>query len=167
MGFFFLWYTLLMPGDDLNDRESDFILKTSEFVAFQPNHALMARPKLKEFDMTPQRVFFLKRMDNDDPETNINVYTEQEAAMLLKSSHRFMLRIVGCSDGSTYAQFIRSKGYKAGQRIPKQEAEQVLRDAWSAELEAARGNIAQPEDQNVHFDNSFPLNQRKGFVPPA
>lgn len=152
--------------NDLEERESDFDLKGgSDMVRFQPTHGLMARPRLREQDLQPQRIFFMRDMRKDG-EDNITAFTEAEAANILKSSHGPFYRQVGCSDGKAYDAFLRSKKIKAGSMIPKSQAEEILRGAWAAELEVARGHFSTPQDQNVHFDNSFPIDQRKSFVPP-
>lgn len=151
-------------AETLDDRDSDFNLaKSNEMVIFQPRHPLIAKPGQREQDLKPQRMFFYKRLDTDQ----IVCFTEAEAAMQEKGSHRFLLRQVGVSDGSAYWQSIRSCGVKNGQRIPLAQAQKILADAFAAELESARGKYSKPLPQNVHFDSSFPLDQRNGFVPPA
>jgi hypothetical protein len=148
---------------DIGARESDFDLTPeSEQVVFRPNHALMARPRLREKDMLPQRIFFYTRLSDN----KLMVYTEQEAALMMKSSHAPILKQIGCSDGKKYTQFIRECGVKPGEIIPKSRAQEILDGALNAEVEAAKGNFSRPQDQNVHFDDSFPIDQRATFVPP-
>lgn len=148
----------------IEDRDSDFQIKAAtEMVVFQPNNALIAKPRLREQDMKPQRIFFYKRLDDE----RIFAWTEQEASMMLKSNHAVLLRQIGCSDGNTYSNFIRNCGIKPGARIPRAEALKILEDAFNAEMAAAQGHFVNPDDQNVHFDNSYPLNQRSQFNPPA
>lgn len=152
-----------MPGD-IESRDSDFTLKgESNSVRFQPNHALMARPKPRERDLQPQRYFFYHRMTDDQ----MLCFTEAEAAMMMKSTHKFMLRYLGCSNGQAYAKSIRECGVKPGEVILKTKAQEILNAAFAAELEAAKGHYDQPEAQNVHFDAGFKMEQRNSFVPPA
>lgn len=149
---------------ELDERASDFELKKrTEFVIFQPNHGLMGRPRLREQDLQPQRIFFYERLNEPG---RIFPLTEQEAAMMLKSSHAPILKQIGCSDGKTYSEFINNCGVQSGERIPLEQAQKILKDAWDAELEAARGHFANPFPQNVHFDGSFPVEQRPSFIPP-
>lgn len=153
-----------MPADDLDSRDSDFNLnKSSEYVVFRPNHQLMARPQLREVDGRPQRYFFYKRVTDD----RVLCFTEAEAAMQMKGSHKFILRQIGCSDGSAYHKFINTCGVKAGDRITLEKAQEILKGAMDAEIQAANGNFDDPMPNNVHFDGSFPMAQRRGFVPPA
>lgn len=153
-----------MGASDLDNRESEFDLKgESEFVIFRPNHQLMSRPERREQDGKLQRIFFYQRVTDN----KIFAFTEAEAARLRRSSHNVILRQLGVSDGRTYAQFINNCGLKAGEKVSKKKAEEILKGAFDAELKAATGKFANPLDQNVHFDNSFPLNQRDSFVPPA
>jgi hypothetical protein len=150
--------------NEIGERESDFTLKgDSDMVAFAPNHALMARPGRREIDMKPQRIFFYKRLDTDET----FAWTEAEAALMLKSNVKVLLRQIGCSNGAAYSNAIRSAGLKPGQIVKKSEAVKILKKAWDAELEAARGHYDDPKDNNVHFDDSFPIQQRGSFVPPA
>lgn len=151
--------------DTLDERESDFNLaKDSGTVRFQPNHQLMASPQLRQRDRRPQRIFFYERY----PERSIMVWTEAEAAMMVKSSHRFMLVQIGCSNGDAYRKYVQGCGVKPGETIPKERAQEILDGAMKAEMEAARGNLDDPEEQNVHFDSSFKKQaQRDSFVPPA
>lgn len=55
---------------------------------------------------------------------------------------------------------------RPGMLIPINEARRILQEAFDAELAAARGNLERPRYQNVHFDASFPVEQRSGFIPP-
>jgi hypothetical protein len=152
-----------MPGDDIENRESDFAIKSdSETVIFQPNHQLMARPALRGVDMRPQWVFFYKRLTDN----KILCFSEQDAAMMEKSSHRFFLQRIGASDGRTYQLSVRNCGVKPGTVIPKIQAQKILDDAFQAELKTAEGNFVAPKSQNVHYDESFPIDQRSGFIPP-
>lgn len=159
-----------MPNEDINldDRESDFNLnKATENVVFRPNHQLMAKTKLRERDLMPQLIYFYQDT-RYIPEIKINVYNEGDAAFMEKSSHRFFLHPLGCSDGKTYTKTIRGCGVKSGEIIPRERANQILKDAFDAELKAAKKHgYNKPQDQNVKFDNSFPVDQRASFVPPA
>lgn len=153
------------PQDDLDERESDFRLnKDTRFVIFRPNDPLMAKPELRQIDRQPQRIFFYKNLQTDE----IFQYTEAEAARMMTSSWAVILRQIGVSDGTAYRNSIKNCGVKVGERIPLERAQQILRDAFNAELEAAKGHYAEPEPQNVHFDNSFKTEaQRRAFTPPA
>lgn len=155
-------------NDDLNDRESDFDIPTAgrpvTHVVFRPNDPLMGRPELRQVDKRPQRVFFYKNLQTDE----ILQYTEAEAARMMTSSWAPILRQLGVGTGEVYRKFIRECGVKVGERIPIERAQQILRDAFNAELEAAKGNYADPDPQNVHFDDSFKTEaQRRAFTPPA
>jgi hypothetical protein len=154
-----------MPNskDRLDDRESDFDLKSAEFVIFMPNNQLMARPRLRGRDMQPQRVFFYKRVTDNA----MLILTEQEASLLTtKSSHKHILQQVGVSDGSAYRKHIQTCGVRVGERIPRSRAEEILKAAIQAELKAAKKHKALPMDESVHFDDSFPVDLRSTFVPP-
>lgn len=144
-------------------RDSDFNLKSGRTVVFQPNHSLMARPRKRNIDLQPQRVFFYLRITD---QVTLH-YTEQEAAMMMKSSHAPFLKQIGVSDGSAYAEHIRGCGIKPGQTIPKEDAEDILRDAMKAEIESAKGKYANPISEHVHFEGKFPLHMRRDFQPPA
>lgn len=151
-----------MPSD-LDQRESDFnIPNASEEVIFQPRHQFMASRKLREQDLRPQRLFFYKRITDNE----IICWDEQYAALMMKSSHRFILQQLGVSDGSAYRKFIDNCGVKPGERVTKLRAREILEGAYQAELAAASGHYANPDPQNVHYDESFPLAQRSSFVPP-
>lgn len=160
-----------MPDLNLDDRESDFKINGSgdeppENVIFKPNHQLMARARLREMDMKPQQIYFYRNIGYEPPITVI--YSEQDAAFMEKSSWKHMLRPIGYSDGSTYNHFIRNCGVKPGAIIPREQAVKILNDALEAEIAVAKKNgYIPPQDQNIHFDKSFPLNQRPTFVPPA
>lgn len=149
--------------DTLDDRESDFnLVKDTEMVKFMPNHQLMSRPRLREKDHKPQRIFFYQRFTD----RKIMCWTEQEASLMVISSHRFMYQQLGCSDGTAYRLAIQNCGIKPGTLISREKAQKILDDAMAAEIEAAKGHYDDPQSQNVHFDNSFPLDQRPTFVPP-
>jgi hypothetical protein len=152
-----------MTNPEMDDRESDFDIKqASGNVIFQPNNALMGKTDLREKDGRPQRIFFYNNLDTG----KVMTFTEQEAAMMEKSSYRFILRQIGCSDGTSYKKHIRECGVKPGQVITKQKAQEILDGALAAEIEAARGHFDRPMSQSVHFDASFPLEQRPTFIPP-
>lgn len=155
-------------NDDLNDRQSDFDIPSMgrevQYVIFRPNDPLMARPELRQVDKRPQRVFFYKNLQTDE----IMQYTEAEAARMMTSSWRPILRQIGVGDGETYRNAIRNCGVKVGERITLERAQKILKDAFDAELAAATGKYADPEPQNVHFDDSFKTEaQRRAFTPPA
>lgn len=155
--------------DNLDERDSDFNLKQNiENVVFLPNHPLMAKTRLREQDQAPQRIFFYLKMNED----KIVYYTEQEAHLMEKSSFRFLLRQVGVSDGSGYRKVILNCGVRTKSLIPREKAQEILNEALQAEIKLAKTNFkktgyTKPMPQNIHFDNSFPLEQRAGFVPPA
>jgi len=149
--------------EQIGDRESDFTLTGGGgTVRFQPNHSLMARPRRRELDNQLQRTFFYTRLSDN----RMLHFTEQEAAMMMKSSHAMILKQIGCSDGSAYAKYIRECGVKPGQEISREKAQEILKGALEAEIASAKGNFANPQSQHVHFDSSFPLDQRPGFQPP-
>lgn len=150
--------------NNLDGRESEFeIAKESDMVTFVASHPMMAKTQLRQQDLQPQRYFFYKRITDNE----ILVFTEAEAANMEKSSHGKIIQQIGCSDGTTYQKFIKDSGLRNGQRIPKKQAQEILKGALDAEMKAATGNFAKPIDQNVMFDNSFPLSQRSSFRPPA
>lgn len=154
-----------MPRE-LDESDSDFKFKDTEHVKFQPNHALMSRMTPHEQTGKPQKIFFLRNIDLPDGQ-NVIAFPEKEAAMLLnRSSYKHVYRIFGCSDGSAYRKYIMESGLKPGQIVDKEKAEQILREAMLAEMEAAKGHMEMPIEGNVHFDQSFPMEQRQGFVPP-
>lgn len=142
------------PGDTLEDRRGaeDFdIRRSNETVLFMPNHNLMARPLPTERDRRKlQKYFWYKRLTDD----KIMCYTEAEAALMEKSSHKNVLRRLGTSDGSAYRKSIQSCGVKSGARIPYSQARKILQDAHEAEYNAAMGHIEVPAAQNVHIDES-------------
>lgn len=156
----------------LDDRESDFKLirgqnpdEPVENVIFRPNHQWMAKPKLRERDMQPMQIYFYRNINFDPPVTV--VYDEQEAAFMEKSSWKHILRPIGRSNGSAYTKVIRECGVKPGSIIPREQAIKILKDAFEAEVAQAKKNgYVPPQDQNVHFDKSFPLEQRPSYVPP-
>lgn len=161
-----------MTADVLDDRDSDFNLPTAgreiEFVIFRPNHGLIAKPEPRQVDRKPQLIFFYKNLQTDE----VLPYTEAEAARMMQSSWRPILRQVGYSDWSVYRSHIKNCGIKAGARIPKAKAQEILTGAMAAELKQAKKNFAKqgyidPELQNVHFDQSFKTEaQRRAFTPP-
>lgn len=108
--------------------------------------------------------FFYER-----PDGSIIDCTEQEAASNIKSSQKFRnFRPIGVSDGQATIDYMMNCGYRAGQMVPIKKAQEIMRGAYEAELEAARknGNTRQPQYNGVIFDSSFPMEQRGGFVPP-
>lgn len=142
-------------GDDpLESRRTaeDFqLISTAENVIFSPNHVLMAKPQRNERDPRKlQRFFFYKRLTDD----KLLCYTEAEADFMQKSSHKVILRLLGVSDGSAYAKSIRECGVKVGQVIPVKRAQDILNNAWAAELESAKGHFDDPDPQNIHFDDT-------------
>lgn len=156
------------PESDLDARrgpEDFFLAKNNEMVTFIPNHRFMGRPDQRQQDGKQQRFFFYRRLTDD----RTLCFTEAEAATITSkgSTHRVILRMIGCSNGAAYAQSIRACGIKSGARIPLKQAQDILAKAYDAELESARGNFDHPLAQNVIFDKSFPMKQRDSFVPPA
>jgi hypothetical protein len=150
--------------DNLGERESDFdISSQGERAIFKPNHALMARPRRREQDGHPQRIFFYRRFTDNQ----VLILTEQEAAMMEKSSHRGIIQQIGCSDGGAYRKVIEDSGLKVGQVISRKEASDILRRAENAEMESAKGHYARPLPQNQHFDESIPYDKRSGIQFPA
>lgn len=164
---FLLWvcYHGCMSDTNLDDRESDFnIAQSSEKVVFRPNHAFW-RTRPRERDLKPQLIYFYRNIGYEPPV--VVIYNEQEAAFMEKSSWRYMLKPIGCSDGAAYQKVIRNCGIKPGAVIPREQATDILNDALAAEIAVAKQNgYTSPQDQNVHFDNSFPVDQRPTFVPP-
>lgn len=109
----------------------------------------------------PVKTFFYQRQNGE-----IFACQNDEAATLMRSSHASFLKQLGASDGTTYYNYLLNCGVKAGERIPLEQAQDMLRAAFNAELEAAKGHFEQPVFHQVIFDSSFPINQRNTFVPP-
>jgi len=150
-------------SSDLDDRENDFNLKDGdEFVIFRPNHGLMAKDRLNEKDLTPQKTFFYRHLLKN----KTYIWTEQEASLMMKSNQAPYFKQIGCSDGSTYKQYIKNCGIKIGEKVSRQQAEKILKEARTAEEEVAKGNLQRPQDQSVHFGKSYPVEMRSSFVPP-
>jgi len=157
---------------NLADRDSDFKLVGSENpdapienVVFRPNHQLMARPRLREKDLQPQQIYFYWNYGSEP--RRLEMWTEQEAAFMEKSSWAKLIRPIGCSNGQAYTKVIRDCGVKPGSVISKTKATEILNKALEAEIEAAKQHgYIRPQDQNIHFDPSFPVEQRSSFVPP-
>lgn len=142
-----------LSQDKLDERENDFKLNNdTRYVTFQPYNQLMkAGQDPREIDMRPQRVFFYRRL-TDDVEL---MFTEAEAARMMESTHAPILRQLGVSDGSTYANYLKNCGVKVGERIPQERAQKILNDAWAAEKAAALGHYAEPMSNSVHFDSTI------------
>lgn len=115
---------------------------------------------------SPKKHFFYERTHKqsysgyiDAPENqqaDIIAVTENEAASLSESKWRQ----VGVSDGTAYAQAILHSGVKKGQRIPIQQAREIMKKAFDAELEAARGHFERPVLQTYHFMGASQGTQR-------
>lgn len=113
----------------------------------------------------PKKTFFYRKRRqseqfSDNPDKDIDEFMEvsqdgsgifacyeEEAARL--DPHKF--EQIGVSDGKTYVRYIIKGGYKVGRQYPVEEVRRVLREAWRAELEAARGNFERPVAHNFHF----------------
>lgn len=145
---------------DLSNRDSDFELKSGDMVRFEPRNPLMAKRGVIESSLRPQMVFFYKRIDTEE----ILTLTEQEASLMLQSSHRILLRQIGCSNGTTYQKYLDNCGLKRGDLIPKERAEQICKEAWNAEFEAAKGHYMNPEPNNKHFDGGIPVHKRANLI---
>jgi hypothetical protein len=141
-------------ADPLEARRTaeDFqLIPSADNVIFSPNHVLMAKPQRNERDPRKlQRFFFYKRLTDD----KVFCWTEAEADLMLKSSHKVILRLIGVSNGTAYSKSIQNCGVKIGQVIPVKRAQEILNAAYEAELESARGNFDDPDPQNVHFDDT-------------
>lgn len=111
------------------------------------------------------RVWFYQRKDTNGDvfeDAPIIACHEQEAAMFGKFH-----KLIGIGDGVIYFNHIRDSGLKKGTFVDKAVAQRVLQEAFDKELEAARGKRGlSPKYTAVHFDNSFPEEQRPGFTPP-
>ena len=112
--------------------------------------------KLQQIER-PKKTFFYEKEDGE-----VFACNEQEAALFGRN-----YRLIGVSDGTAYNDFIKNSGIKKNQVIPIQQAREILQGAFEAELAQARGKKERPQLQNVHFDTSFPMQQRATFVPPA
>ena len=104
----------------------------------------------------PQKTFFYQRNNGD-----VFACYEAEAALYGKFHKQ-----LGVSNGQAYFDFIKNSGIKKGQRISVEKAQEILNGAFQAELAVAAGKFQRPKEHNVHFDNSFPEEQRASFVPP-
>ncbi len=110
----------------------------------------------------PKKTFFYERQNGE-----IIACNNDEAANLMRSSHKHLIKQVGVSDGTAYSNFLRNSGVKMNQIIPIAQAKELLDGAFKAELEAARGHFERPYYNPVTFDASFPVEQRASFSPPA
>lgn len=102
-----------------------------------------------------QKTFFYEK-----PDGNIIACHETEAALFGKN-----YRMIGVSDGRAFREVLRQAGFK-GDVLPADKAKEILAAAFAAELNVARGNFVKPKRRNVHFDESYPEEQRVAFVPP-
>lgn len=105
---------------------------------------------------SPKVTFFYERVDKqnqigyiDSPDNQAEVIAvgEQEAAGL--KPH--IWKQVGVSDGTAYASTILKCGLSKGTRVPIERAREVLKQAFDAELEAARGHFRTPHKQTYFF----------------
>ena len=113
----------------------------------------------------PRKTFFYERIEHknysgyiDDPEDTsetIVAFSEQEAASLTPEKWRQ----VGVSDGRAYAQTILDSGVSKGTKITLQRAREILKKAFDAELEVARGHFERPVVQTYHFMGASPGTQ--------
>jgi len=118
------------------------------------------------FDLTKltkaQRTFFYVRMNEDGEEFGERfACNEQEADLIRRNIHKGFYRLLGASDGTTFARFIRECGVKHGESISIERAQQILKDAFEAEFEVAKGKKMRPQGQHVHLDSSI-LMHRNG-----
>jgi hypothetical protein len=71
-----------------------------------------------------------------------------EAWQLLKRNSNYQkdLKLIGCSDGSTFADAVRrsQEHFRATKNI--KEAQAIIREGEALELEKARGNMELPQD---------------------
>lgn len=102
-----------------------------------------------------KKTFFYEK-----PSGEIFACGEQEAALFGKN-----YRQIGVSDGATFRTYMRKAGFK-GDVLEREKAQLLLKEAFDAELEVARGHFERPKLNNVHFDESYPEEQRASFVPP-
>jgi hypothetical protein len=123
----------------------------------------------------PQKVFFYERIidegENDGTANSVKPQivslTEEEAALAIKrDSFRQNHRQIGTSDGKAYNQFILDSMPDRNALIPIERAKEILRGAFEAEINVARGHKQEPKYQNIFFDPSFPIEQRSSFSPP-
>lgn len=128
----------------------------------------MADEKLEEYVLPPSTGFVkLAKMNRPEwmwfyqrPDGSVISLTEKEAYWVGK--HFFLL---GCSDGKTYVKYI-NEHVKKEEIISKEDAGRIMQEAFDAELAVAKGKYKRPTFNPVHFDDSFPIEQRGTFVPP-
>lgn len=101
----------------------------------------------------PQRTFFYQRRDGDGDvveDSEIFACHEQEAGLFGKFH-----KLIGVGDGTTYFNYVKSHMPKKGELISINKAQEILKEAFAAELAVARGNKTRPKYNNVHFDTTI------------
>jgi hypothetical protein len=124
----------------------DFELKPSTgFVKFQPNNPLMAKS---------EPVFFYEKAGKT------LALVEREAAFLESSSHKHLIKQIGVSDGKTYRKTLLNSGVKAGEIISVERANEIMKKAFEAELEKARGHFRRPIGNHFYGDAGISEDQK-------
>lgn len=77
---------------------------------------------------------------------------EDEAARL-ESHKRIRFKQIGFSDGKTYFNYLREH-FKPQVAYPVEEAKKIEKEAFAAELEAARGHFRRPRLQTRFFGSA-------------
>ena len=77
--------------------------------------------------------------------------SEAEASWFHHPQRRVKFRQVGVSDGKAYYLTFKNSGYKIGQRVPIDEIRALMKKAFAAELEVARGKFKMPRRNNVNI----------------
>lgn len=111
--------------------------------------------KLNQLEPARKTFFYEK------PDGEVFACYEHEAALFGKFH-----KLLGVSDGKTYRDYVRNSGVKRGEMISIEKAREILKGAFEAEFQAAKGKFERPVLDNVHFDSSFPVEQRSTFIPP-
>ena len=103
----------------------------------------------------PQKTFFYELVEHENyrgfidapDERKIIAVSENEAAGLSETKWRQ----VGVGDGRAYIASLRNCGIKPGQSIPVEKSKQIMKEAFNAELEVARGHYQRPTKQTYFF----------------
>jgi hypothetical protein len=69
---------------------------------------------------------------------------EQEAAALHEGTNKGKFRQIGVGDGKAWFNVIKTSGIKRGERITIERQKEIMKQAFDAELEAARGHKRRP-----------------------
>lgn len=97
------------------------------------------------------RTFFYQRR-NDDGEVFGEVFAcnPREADLLSRNIHKGHYIQLGVGDGKAFVAYIRNCGVRDGQRIPVPRADEILKGAWEAEFEAAKGKKRQARNDSLY-----------------